>query len=386
MTMLLDETASARRKTDGAARYESFTVHGLGSSWYDGAIAVRRLATRVVEHDPAALVELHAQLDRSHLLLSGRIEAREVATVRIRQTLAKTLEGLRARTGASLELDHAGLRRAAAEHPLLRAEAPLDAVASARAVAIPATDLRPIAESVASELAAVLLVPRVENRPRARGRRSPSRAGSKASAATRGESLRLRLEWDGEERARISRLDVFMPPWWRDDSAATRDRFHQAAWTQVRRLAHWMPQLETPASIPIRLRPIRLIDAEAAIVVAGGPGGEETGGGLPMHLLGCGPSHPARAGWWVARSLARHAVNQFGGADVRVRVGIDEGERRYRVEAVQGLGDLPSIIDLTRGLDLTYASAVRASREAEEASPHLAHEMPRLLEDEESEA
>jgi hypothetical protein len=96
-------------------RHESFTAHGPSSATYACAVAARTLVRRYVGHDPDALTEIHAQLDRNHLLLSGRVEARGAGKIRVLRSVEHFLDRLEATTFTPLVVDCSGLRRSPVE-------------------------------------------------------------------------------------------------------------------------------------------------------------------------------------------------------------------------------------------------------------------------------
>ncbi len=377
MTIVEHSSISPLRNMSPRTRHESFTVHGPSSAIYACAVVARRLVRRYVGHDPGALAEIHAQLDRNHLLLSGRVEARDAGTIRILRSVEHLLDRLEATTFAPLVVDRSGLRRSPVEMAPDRPDAPIDGVAAARARAMPSTDLRPLSEVLATEVAP-LVVPTLSPSRRGKSRwRWP--APDRDLQSLRADSVRVRVTWDEEGMASIAALDLFMPSWWEGQTRGVRDRLHQAAWRVASEVSRCIPSLQVPLALPIRLRPTSVLEARAAIVRAGRVEHDGIGGGLPLGLLGCSPTHPARAGWALARSLARRAVAVCGADDAVVRVGIDAGESTYRVEDLRVEGSPISISELVDGIDLTYRAAVRAVRDLSEGSPAIARDLPSQL-------
>ena len=365
-----------RRPYDGPrTRHESFIVHGPSSPTYACAVAARRLVRRYVNHDPHALAEIHAQIDRNHLLLSGRVEARDASRVRVLRTIEHLLDRLEATTFVPVVVDRSGLRRSPVEVASDRVDAPIDGVASARAIATPATDLRPLVETLAAEMSR-LVVSSLSPSQRGKWR---WQAPARDARSLRADSVRVRVAWDEDGAASISALDLFMPPWWGGESRGIRDRLHQAAWRVANEVSRSVPSLQVPAALPIRLRPTSVLEARAALVRAGCIEQDTVGGGLPLGLMGCSPTHPVRAGWWLARSLARRAVTMFGAIEAAVRVGIDAGETTYRVERLHADGTSISIAELVEGIDLGYQAAVRSAGDVNEGSPAIARDLPSQL-------
>jgi hypothetical protein len=384
MTIVEHSSISPLRNMSPRTRHESFTVHGPSSAIYACAVVARRLVRRYVGHDPGALAEIHAQLDRNHLLLSGRVEARDAGTIRILRSVEHLLDRLEATTFAPLVVDRSGLRRSPVEMAPDRPDAPIDGVAAARAMAMPSTDLRPLSEVLATEVAP-LVVPTLS--PSRRGKshwRWP--APARDARSLRADSVRVRVTWDEDGKASITALDMFMPPWWEGETRGVRDRLHQAAWRVANEVSRCVPSLQVPPALPIRLRPTSVLEARAAIVRAGRVEHDGIGGGFPLGLFGCSPAHPSRAGWALARSLARRAVTVFGADDAVVRVGIDAGETMYRVEDLRVEGASISSAALVDGIDLGYRAAKVAGSDLSEGSPAIARDLPSQLDISEHEA